>query len=138
MDEKQRSYVSILLAAFFFGISTPVAKLLIIDISPIALAGLLYLGAFLGLSLFNIFKNVLSFQTVKEKTDSLTLIDLPWLIGAIISGGILAPIFLMIGLSRVSGFTASLMLNLEGLATVILAILFFHESAGGRIWTALA
>jgi drug/metabolite transporter (DMT)-like permease len=58
--------------------------------------------------------------------------------GAIIAGGILAPICLMFGLRMISGFSTSLFLNLEGIATAIIAIFFFHENAGKRLWLALA
>jgi drug/metabolite transporter (DMT)-like permease len=52
-------------------------------------------------------------------------------------GGIIAPISLMFGLSRTSGFSTSLLLNLEGVATAVIAVLFFKENTGKRLWWAL-
>lgn len=138
MDKHSKPYLFVFLSALLFGISTPIAKLLIMDISPVALAGLLYLGAFLGLSLYSILSRTLNKPTAINKTEELELADLPWLSGAILTGGIIAPICLMIGLKHVTGFAASLMLNLEGLATVLIAVFFFKEHSGKRLWTALA
>ncbi|MEW6687283.1 MAG: EamA family transporter [Candidatus Edwardsbacteria bacterium] len=101
----------------------------------VALAGLLYLGAFIGLSLYSIFRKTTT--PPDKKTAPLERTDIPWLISAIITGGIIGPISMMTGLTLISGFSASLLLNLEGLATVIIAIFFFKENAGKRIWLAL-
>jgi drug/metabolite transporter (DMT)-like permease len=43
----------------------------------------------------------------------------------------------MFGLSQISGFTTSLLLNLEGIFTAIIAVIFFKENAGKRLWLAL-
>lgn len=133
MDKKPLIYIFI--SAALFGISTPLAKLLVKDISPIILAGLLYLGAFMGISLYSLTKKIAF--TEKNRTAGLKKEDLPWLLGAILSGGIIAPTCLMFGLSRISGFTASLLLNLEGVATAVIAFFFFRENAGKRLWLAL-
>lgn len=133
--------LAVLASAALFGISTPLAKLLLGDIRPVALAGLLYLGVFLGLTVLK-----WSFGergqsprggTVPREAP-LEKKDLPWLAGAVLSGGIVGPICLMAGLERISGFSASLLLNFEGLATAVLAVLFFREQAGRRVWLALA
>jgi drug/metabolite transporter (DMT)-like permease len=125
MNKKPLAYV--IVSAVLFGISPPVAKLLVKDIPPVALAGLLYLGAFIGLSLYSIIPGGLSREAKKDI--DLQKGDLPWLLGAILSGGIVAPIFLMLGLTRITGFTASLLLNLEGIFTAIIAVMFFKENA---------
>lgn len=125
--------VFIIISASLFGISTPLAKILVKDISPVALAGFLYLGAFAGLSLYS--------AVIKTESDkkavSLERKDFPWLAGAILTGGIIGPISMMMGLRLVSGFSASLLLNLEGIATAIIAVFFFKENAGKRLWLAL-
>lgn len=123
-------------SATLFGLSAPFAKLLLGEISPVALAGLLYLGAFLGLSLYSLFtwKKVSTFEA---KSTRLEKRDLPWLGGAILAGGVIAPVSLMMGLNLISGFSASLLLNLEGLSTVIIAIVVFRENAGKSLWLAL-
>jgi drug/metabolite transporter (DMT)-like permease len=63
--------------------------------------------------------------------------DIKWLAGAIISGGILAPIILMISLQNTPASTAALLLNFEGVGTTLIALLFFRESIGRRAWTAI-
>jgi len=133
MDKRPLLYIFI--SATLFGISPPLAKLLLKEIHPIALAGQLYLGAFIGLSLYSIGKRVIYGDTAK--IGNLRKKDLTWLCGAILSGGIAAPICLMFGLSRTSGFTASLLLNLEGIFTAVIAVVIFKENAGKRLWLAL-
>jgi drug/metabolite transporter (DMT)-like permease len=133
----KRPLVFICLSAILFGVSPPLAKILVRDTPPVALAGLLYLGAFLGLSIYSLGRKILSNSHRSERA-LLTKGDLPWLCGAIISGGIIAPISLMFGLRHVSGFAASLLLNLEGVSTAVIAVFLFRESAGNRLWWAMA
>lgn len=123
-------------SAALFGVSTPLAKILVQDISPLALAGLLYLGAFVGLSFYIVLSRTTR-GARRQKAPSLKKEDLPWLAGAIITGGIFAPVALMTGLTLVTGFAASLLSNLEGVATAIIAVVVFKEFAGRRLWLAL-
>lgn len=125
----------VLISAFLFGISPPFAKLFIKNISPVALAGLLYLGAFIGLALYSLGKKRTTDQD--KKAVPLERKDLPWLAGAVLTGGVIGPISLMTGLTLVSGFTASLLLNLEGVATALIAVFLFKENAEKRLWLAL-
>ncbi len=125
----------ILFSAALFGLSPPLAKLLVEDISPVALAGLLYLGSFAGLTIYRVGRK--ASRSAPEKNAPLEKKDLPWLFGAILSGGILGPISLMFGLQFISGFSASLLLNLEGLTTALIAMLIFKEYTGTRFWLAL-
>jgi drug/metabolite transporter (DMT)-like permease len=104
--------------------------------SPVILAGLLYIGAFLGLSVYYVFRG--SISESNEVRAGLETKDWIWLLGAVLSGGIIAPISLMFGLKVTSGFSASLLLNLEGVATAVIAVWLFKENAGGRLWLALA
>lgn len=131
----RKPLVYILLSAALFGVSAPVAKLLLRDIAPIALAGLLYLGAFLGLFLYSLF--FAPRDPAVAEAERLRKKDLPWLAGAVLAGGVVAPISLMLGLNLISGFSVSLLLNLEGVATAIIAVLFFRENSGRRLWPAL-
>ncbi len=105
------------------------------NIPPIALAGLLYSGAFAGLSLYSIIRRIVFNENIRSA--NLKKGDFPWLFGAVLSGGIIAPICLMFGLIQISGFSASLLLNLEGIFTAIIAVIFFKEKAGKRLWLAL-
>lgn len=126
----------IMVSAALFGISPPLAKLLLNDIPPEALAGLLYLGAFIGLSLYSIGRRKKGTDHYKRAAP-LERKDFLWLAGAVLSGGVIGPISLMRGLTLVSGFSASLLLNLEGVATAVIAVSFFKEHGGKRLWLAL-
>ena len=119
-----------LLSALLFGISTPLAKLLVGQIAPLMLAGLLYLGSGLGLLLWFVLR-----QTRGEpRAARLTRPDLPWLAGAVLAGGVAGPALLMLGLSVTSASTASLLLNLEGVFTAALAWFVFKENFDRRIF----
>jgi len=114
-------------AAILFGASTPFAKQLVGDVSPIMLAGLLYLGSGIGLVLLRLIKNKGWHTSLLLKNEWV------WLWGAIAFGGILGPILLMIGLAHINASNASLLLNLEGVLTALLAWVFFKESTDKRI-----
>jgi drug/metabolite transporter (DMT)-like permease len=123
-----------LTAALFFGASAPIAKLLLgDDIAPIYLAAFLYLGSGTGTFLFRFTQRMQS----KNAEADIKSPDIKWLAGAIISGGILAPIILMISLQNTAASTASLLLNFEGVGTTVIALLFFREAIGRRAWTAI-
>lgn len=115
------------LAAVLFGASTPFAKLLLGKMPPVLLAGLLYLGSGIGLTLLYLGR--------RRNTGEAPLArkDLPWLAGAVLFGGILGPVLLMIGLVSTPASTASLLLNLEGVFTALLAWFAFHENFDRRI-----
>ena len=123
-----------LLAALFFGASAPIAKLLLGDnIAPIFLAAFLYLGSGTGITLVKLTQRMRS----KDVEAGIKSPDIKWLAGAIISGGILAPIILMISLQNTSASTASLLLNFEGVGTTVIALLVFKEAISRRAWTAI-
>jgi drug/metabolite transporter (DMT)-like permease len=115
-------------AAVLFGASTPFAKLLLGEMRPGLLAGLLYLGSGLGLSVIYLVRR-------KGTTTEAPLVrsDVPWLAGAVFFGGVLGPLLLMLGLSGTPASTASLLLNLEGVFTALLAWFAFHENFDRRI-----
>jgi len=122
----------VILAAVLFGASAPLSKLLLTRVDPIFMASFLYLGSGLGLALLKMF---LRFKH-SDLTDEahLNRSDIPWLVIAVISGGVLAPIVLMFSLKATSAATASLLLNFESVATTLIAILIFRESADKRVW----
>ena len=135
-----RPLISIIFSAILFGVSAPFAKILLGDIRPVALAGVLYLGVFLGLTVYSGVAKAVEGRggTSSERPHAnLEKGDLPWLAGAIVAGGIIGPICLMAGLSRISGLSASLLLNFEGLATALIAVFLFRENAGKMTWLAL-
>lgn len=111
-----------LLAALLFGASTPLAKGLLQDTSPQLLAGLLYLGSGLGLLVVWLWRS----EKVSREA-ALSRRDLPWLAGAIATGGVLGPLLLMYGLLHAPASNASLLLNLEGVFTTLIAWAVFRE-----------
>jgi drug/metabolite transporter (DMT)-like permease len=134
MRKNLRPVAIIVVSAALFGISAPLAKSLVVDMPATELAGLLYLGAFLGLGIFTVFRRLMG---KKQRYEPIARKDTKWLIGSIISGGIAAPILMVTGLMLISGFTASLLLNLEGVFTALLAVTIFREKEGKRLWAAL-
>jgi drug/metabolite transporter (DMT)-like permease len=141
VHQKLKPHFAVLSSAILFGVGTPLAKLLLGEIHPVALAGLLYAGVFLGLGAYWGALECKRIRGRSPKTSREALLerrDLPWLAGAILAGGIVAPICLMIGLNHVSGFTGSLLLNFEAVATALIAVLLFKENAGRGVWAALA
>jgi drug/metabolite transporter (DMT)-like permease len=123
-----------LIAAVLFGLSTPVAKVLVGSIHPVVLAGLLYCGAGVGVALLRKLPRSI-FGSAPEA--ALNRADLPWLAGAIVAGGVVGPILLLVGLTRTDASTASLLLTLEGVATALMAWFIFHESFDRRIATGM-
>ncbi|MCJ2540804.1 MAG: DMT family transporter, partial [Candidatus Thermoplasmatota archaeon] len=135
LDRTPFLYVAI--SAILFGVSAPLAKILLDDISPVAMAGLLYLGAFLGLLVYSLVRLAFGSPGSERRTVPLERADVPYLAGAVITGGVLGPILLMWGLSMTSGFATSLMLNMEAVATGAIAVVVFREHSGARLWLAL-
>ena len=119
-----------ILSAFLFGASTPLAKALLGTVDPWLLAGLLYLGAGLGLAILHGARGALRLLPPEAP---LRRSDVPWLAGVIVSGGIVGPLLLMLGLARTDAATASLLLNLESLATMAIAWLAFRENVDRRL-----
>lgn len=114
-------------AAVLFGLGTPLAKPLLGPVSPWMLAALLYLGSGIGLALWRLTRGGL-FAGVRLQPG-----DTGWLLGAIASGGVLGPALLMLGLSRLPASGVSLLLNVEGVLTALLAWFVFKENFDRRI-----
>ena len=124
-----------LAAALLFGASTPLAKLLTGGISPLLLAGLLYLGSGLGLGTLLLARHLRSGQGDGQPAPALRIprAELPWLFGAIVAGGMLGPALLMLGLATTDAASASLLLNVEGVLTAVIAWVVFKENADRHI-----
>jgi drug/metabolite transporter (DMT)-like permease len=130
--ESRGGVLAALVAAVLFGASTPFAKALLGELSPLLLAGLLYLGSGVGLWAFRIARDrgLVAPRLSRSEWFSLT--------GAIAAGGVLAPALLMFGLARASAADASLLLNLEAAFTAVIAWLLFRENAGRRVVLGMA
>ena len=117
-------------SAILFGVSPALCKLVIGEMSPALLAGLLYLGSGLGLQ----------FQLLFQRKNTLAAV---WrlspphrckLLGSVIFGGILAPLCFAYGIKFGFASETSLLLNLETVATTVIAWLFFKEHVGLPVW----
>lgn len=134
-----RSASPALAAAVLFGASTPFAKLLAGDVPPLLLAGLLYLGSGLGLGLLLLVRRVRQEKgTPVGESLRIPRADWPWLLGAIVFGGVFGPALLMFGLTQTSAASASLLLNVEGVFTALMAWLIFKENADRHIVLGMA
>jgi drug/metabolite transporter (DMT)-like permease len=118
-----RPYALALAAAAFFGASFPLSKLLLNDLGPVILAGLLYLSSGVGLGIVRV---VLRSRS-KTREAGLSKADLPWLVGVVLSGGVAGPILLFLGLSRTSAHVSALLANTEMLFTMALAVALFGD-----------
>ena len=120
------------ISAALFGVSTPAAKVLVGAIHPAVLAGLLYCGAGVGVAVLRRIRPPASMSRVAPEA-ALARSDVPWLAGAIVSGGVIGPLLLLFGLARTDAAAASLLLTLEGAATALMAWFVFHENFDRRI-----
>lgn len=111
-------------AAVLFGAGTPLAKLLLGEINPWLLAGLFYLGSGLGLWLLRRLRRAAPVR--------LPASEWPWLGGAIVAGGVIGPVLLMLGLANMPATGAALLLNAESIFTALLAWFIFKENVNRR------
>ncbi len=135
---RARPVAQALLAAALFGAGVPFVKLLVAEIDPVPMAALLYLGSGAGGAVVLLGRRLGAGTDAHASHAPLARSDLPWLGGAVLSGGVAAPIVLLAGLRSTPSATASLLLNFETVATVLLAALLFREAVGRRVWAAAA
>ncbi len=122
---RQPGVLAALGAALLFGAGTPLAKWLLNAIDPWLLAGLLYLGSGVGLALYRKVKRAPAIRLPRN--------EIIWFAGAILAGGIIGPVLLMIGLTGMPASGASLLLNAESVFTALLAWFVFKENFDRRI-----
>jgi len=125
-----RSVLAGLVSAVLFGVSTPLAKILVSSVHPLWLAALLYLGAGIGLAL------VLAVRLLVTPVVHLAVPSARawgWTAAAVFLGGVIAPLALTYGLVTTGGGTASMLLNLESVLTALIAWFLFKENFDGRI-----
>jgi drug/metabolite transporter (DMT)-like permease len=131
---KRSAILFAILAAALFGISAPFAKLLLVKIPPTLMAALLYFGAGMGMVLINSFRRLGRYERTEAR---LSRKEMPYIISMILLD-IAAPILLMIALTLTTSANASLLNNFEIVATSLIALLFFKEAIGRRLWLAIA
>jgi drug/metabolite transporter (DMT)-like permease len=119
-----------LLSALLFGAATPISKGLLGRLTPFQLAGLLYLGAALGLAPYLLFTGRFRPTWRIDPRNRLRLA------GAVILGGLCGPVALLFGLRLAAAASVSLWLNLELVATALLGHFLFHDELGRYGWSA--
>jgi drug/metabolite transporter (DMT)-like permease len=117
-----------LLAAALFGATTPLAKTLLGSLSPFMVAGLFYLGSGVGLAVAILVRRIKLSAGERANESRIHFREVPWLLGAIVAGGVAGPALLMLGLSTTPAATSSLLLNLEGVFTALIAWVVFREN----------
>ena len=128
---KLKAIMFAFLAAVFYAINVPISKVLLQHVGPTTMAALLYLGAGIGIWMMSLFN-----KKDREKAESLTKAELPYIVGMIVLD-IAAPIFLMLGISYGSSANASLLGNFEIVATTVIALILFKEAVTKRLWVAI-
>ncbi len=119
-----------LASAVLFGLAAPLGKLLVGAAAPFMLAGLLYLGSGLGLTLWRAVLGAPRARLPRE--------EIPWFAGAVLAGGVVAPALLMFGLTRIEASAASLLLTAEGVFTALIAWFVFGENFDRRVALGMA
>ena len=119
-----------LASAVLFGASAPLAKMLLGEVSPWLLAGLLYVGAGAGMWIWRAVRRAPRVRLHRH--------EIPWLAGAVVAGGIVGPVLLMFGLSSMPASGASLLLNAEGVLTAVVAWVVFREHTDRRVVLGMA
>lgn len=123
-----------ILSSVLYAISVPISKILLQEIPPTIMAGLLYLGAGIGMATIDLFRH----KTGKVKMEMrLTTKEIPVTIGMVVVN-IAAAIFLMIGINMTTSANASLLSNLEIVATSLIAFFIFKEEIHKKLWLAIA
>lgn len=132
-DKKLKSIGYAVLAALLYGISSPVSKLLLVEIPPTLMAALLYLGAGMGMLGINLYQVLMKHEKREAK---MTAKEMPYIVGMIVLD-VVAPILLMIGLTLTTSSNASLLNNFEIVVTTLIALFIFKETIGKRMWIAI-
>jgi drug/metabolite transporter (DMT)-like permease len=122
-------------SAALFGVTAPLSKILLAAFDPQLLAGALYLGAGIGLASVSLGRCARKMPAAEAP---LRRADLPWLAVIVLTGGVIGPLALMQGLKLTSAANASLLLNLEGLATMAIAWVVFRENVDARLLSGAA
>jgi drug/metabolite transporter (DMT)-like permease len=135
MTTRFHAALTALLAAALFGATTPLAKMLLGALPPFMLAGLFYLGSGVGLGFCIVVRRAFRTDAVQDQNEHrIPRADVPWLLGAIVAGGIAGPALLMLGLTTTPAATTSLLLNLEGVLTAVIAWVVFRENVDLQVF----
>jgi len=134
-------YVGAIASAIFFGMTATLNKIVLEDVHPLIVAGLIYFIAgivLLCVRLSPLQNLVLSMMETPTKTDTLiTRRDLQILAVVILSGAIIAPFLFLYGLDETTAVNASLLSNTEAVFTVFIAFLLLNERGTRKDYVAI-
>lgn len=130
MKTKKMAIVLAILAAALYAINVPISKILLKHVDETMMAALLYLGAGIGIA---IFQQVIKKGSIEEP---LTRKELPYTIGMVVLD-IIAPILLMFGISKTNAANVSLLNNFEIVATSLIALVVFKEVISKQLWLSI-
>ncbi|HEY3540778.1 MAG TPA: DMT family transporter [Trinickia sp.] len=134
MNSRLSAVFVALAAAALFGAATPIAKALLGSMSPFMVAGLFYLGSGVGLGMGIVALRLRRADAQASASHRIQKAELPWLMGAIVTGGVVGPALLMLGLASTSAATSSLLLNLESVLTAVIAWVVFRENVDLQVF----
>lgn len=117
-----------ILAALSFGVTTPLVARAGIGLGPFTTGALLYMGASGAGFAFR--------RLLPSAGHPLTRHHAWRVLGISLLGALMGPALLAFALQRTGATSASLVLNLEAILTLILARVIWHEPLGGRAWAA--
>ena len=134
-------YMGAISSALLFGIGATLNKIVLADVHPTIVAGLIYLFAGLALSIvrFSPLRNrVMAVLETPTKTETkISRKDFGILALVVLSGSTIAPLLFLNGLNQTTAINASLLQNTESLFTVLIALLFLKEKACRKDWVGI-
>lgn len=133
MNKKVAATAFAILAAALYAINIPFSKVLMEYVDSTMMAGLLYFGAGLGMTLYMTVRGGIGKKTMKEP---LTKKELPYTVAMVVLD-IAAPILLMHGLRITTSANATLLNNFEIVATSLVALFIFREPISKKLWIAI-
>lgn len=133
MSKKSTATIFAILAAVFYAINIPLSKILMNKVQPTMMAAFLYLGAGIGLITYNFICKSLGKAAIKEP---LTKKELPYTVAMVVLD-IIAPILLMLGITKTNSANVSLLNNFEIVATSVIAFCVFKEILSKRLIIAI-
>lgn len=133
MKNKSIATIFAILAAALYAINIPLSKLLLEHVDTTMMAAFLYLGAGVGMLIYSILNKAIGNGAGKEP---LTKKELPYTIAMVVLD-IIAPILLMLGISRTNSANVSLLNNFEIVATSLIALIIFKEVISKKLWLAI-
>ena len=132
-QEMRKGIIMAILAAVLYAVSSPFSKVLLNEMPPTLMAGFLYLGAGVGMSLIAVSRRV---RQVENTEIHLSKAEMPYTVAMILLD-IAAPICMLIGLNATTAANASLLNNFEIVATALIALVVFKERISKRLWTGI-